>query len=74
MNKNNNNKNNKSNISSFTDPILTRLVMEGFWDKTTSSSLSLLLTKLEIITITTETTIITTKTKTIKHSRTKYYY
>ena len=36
--------------------------MEGFWDK------------LEIITITTETTIITTKTKTITHSRTKYYY
>ena len=27
--------NNKSNVL-FTDPILTKLLMEGFWDKTTT--------------------------------------
>ena len=35
---NNNNNNNKSNISSFTDLILTKLLLESFWDKTTTSS------------------------------------
>ena len=35
-NNNNNNKDSKSNISSNADPILTKLLMEGFWDKTTS--------------------------------------
>ena len=37
-NKNKNNNNNKSNISSVTDPILTKLLMEGFWDKTTTKT------------------------------------
>ena len=34
MNNNNNNKNHKGKISSITDPILTKLLVEGFWDKT----------------------------------------
>ena len=37
MNNNNNednNSNNKRSISFITDPILTKLLMEGFWDKT----------------------------------------
>ena len=34
-----NNKNNKNNISSISDPILTKLLMEGFWDKTTTTFL-----------------------------------
>ena len=38
MNNNNNNNNNKSNTSSITDPILTKLLMEGFWDKTTTKT------------------------------------
>ena len=39
-NNNNHNKNNKSKIPSITDPILTKFLMEGFWAKTTPSSLS----------------------------------
>ena len=37
-NNNNNKKDNKSNISSITDPILTQLLMEGYWDKTTTKT------------------------------------
>ena len=36
-NNNNNKNNNKSNISSITYLILTKLLMEGFWDKPTTS-------------------------------------
>jgi len=36
---NNNNKNNKKNISSITDPISTKLLMEGFWDKTSTKTI-----------------------------------
>ena len=32
------NNNNKSNISSITDPIITKLLMEGFWVKTTTKT------------------------------------
>ena len=48
------NKNNKSNISSITDPILTKLLREGFWDIIIVINNN----KLEIMTITTETTTI----------------
>ena len=35
-NKNKKNKHNQCNISSISDPIFTKLLMEGFWDKTTT--------------------------------------
>ena len=38
-NNNNNNKNSKSNIL-FTDLILTKLLMEYFWDKTTTKTIT----------------------------------
>ena len=81
INNNNNKKNNnKSNIYSITDPILIKLLMECFWDKqqqknNSNKYISAITdpcwTKLEMITITTETTLITTKTKTTTHSTTK---
>ena len=37
-NNNNNNKNIKSNITSITYLILTKLLIEGFWDKTTTKN------------------------------------
>ena len=77
MNNNNNNNNNKHNISSITDPRMTKVLIEGFWNKTTTSSATKqkqqqyisgitdpIAAKLEIIKITTETTTITTKIKT----------
>ena len=58
----NNNKNTKSKIS-FTDPILIKLLMEGFWDKITNNNKnnSSIIIVINIIKIkTTATTNITT--------------